>query len=124
MAESRTRTIQHNGRAIVLLDFSGLAGLDLWQQEVERARSFIAAHPADGTLFTLTDVSDVRYDRDIVQMVKGLAAHNKPYVRAAAVVATSAVNRSVISMVALLTKRRLQAFATRGEALDWLAKQD
>jgi hypothetical protein len=119
----RIRRIEHQGRQVALLDFSGVNDPAEWAREVANARSLVAAHPANGTLLTLTDVTDVRYDKEIVQMFRELAAHNKPYVRAAAVITPSALNRSVISMVGVVTRRKLQAFDTRSAALDWLVQQ-
>ena len=119
----RIRLIEHRGQTVALLDFSAVNDPADWHREVENARALVARHPPDGTLLTLTDVSDVRYDKEIVQLFKQLAAHNKPYVRAAAVVASSALNRSVIAMVGVLTKRKLQAFDARPAALEWLVQQ-
>jgi hypothetical protein len=119
----RIRHIEHQGRQIVLLDFSGLTAASDWEVEVAKARALVASHPPDNSLLTLTDVTDVGYDKRIVQLFKQLSDQNKPYVKAAAVVANSSLNRSVISLVAMLTKRSVHAFDRREEALEWLVQQ-
>jgi hypothetical protein len=83
----------------------------------------MAQQTADGSHYTLTDVTRTRYDRQIVERFKEFTTHNRPYVRAAAVVSDSGIHRAAISMLALFSRRRLTVFDTRAAALVWLAEQ-
>ena len=117
----RTRVVDHRGRRIILFDFSGITDPAHGLAEVSKATAFMAAQPCDGSHFTCTDVTATRYDREIVEACKAFSAHNRPYVKASAVVSDSTIHRAAISMIALVTKRKLPVFETREAALDFLA---
>ena len=120
---SRIQTIDHRGRQVILLDFSGISLPSEWTAAVAEARRFFSALPADGSALTLTDVSGTRYNRDTVESMKALTVANEPYVRVGAVVNTSVMHRAVIGMIALFARRRFEVFETRDQALDWLVAQ-
>ena len=72
---------------------------------------------------TLTDVTDTRYDRKIVEAFKQMTTLNRAIVRAAAIVSNSSIHRAAISMIALFSRRKLHVFDSRAQDLDWLAVQ-
>jgi hypothetical protein len=119
----RTRFVEHRGHRIVLVDFRGLTVPTLALPELEKVRRFFAALPADGSHLTLTDVRDTRYNGEIVQAFKELTTHNRPYVKAAAVVTNTLFHQVAISTVALFSKRILQRFDEVEPAMDWLVAQ-
>jgi hypothetical protein len=123
MAEERTRFIEYQGRRIVLLDFTDLTVEAECLAEIAKARQFFAAQTPDGTLLTMTDGTGARYTSKVMEALKQLAAHDKPYVRAGAAVTTSRLHRVVVTAVAIFTGRHLPVFATRQEAMAWLVKQ-
>ena len=107
----------------MLLDFVGITGTAAGVAAAEEAQAFVARLPRDGSHFTLTDVRETVYDRQIVEAFKRLTAHNRPYVRAAAVVTDSKLHRAAISMIAIVSRRKLAVFETREAALEYLARQ-
>lgn len=120
---TRTRFLDHDGVRIILLDFQRITDPADGLAAVAEAQRFIARLVPDGTHYTLTDARQARYNREIVEALKGLTTHNRPYVRAAAVVTDSATHRAVITMVAMLTRRKLAVFETREAALEYLARE-
>lgn len=119
----RVRFIDHGSLRVVLLDFQGITDKTQGLAHVDEARAFVARLPKDGSHYTLTDVRETRYDREIVDAFKQLTAHNRPYVRAAAVVSNSAIHRAAISLVAAISRRKLAVFETREAALEYLARE-
>lgn len=119
----RVRFIDHKGRRIILLDFAGITDPDQGLAAVAEATKFIGAQPVGGDTMTLTDVTQTRYDRKIVDAFKEMTTRNRPIVRTAAIVSDSSLHRAAISMIALVSRRKLQVFDSRAEALDWLASQ-
>lgn len=119
----RMRFIEHKGRRIALLDFSGITDPDEGLAAVATATRFVGAQPVGGDTMTLTDVTNTRYDRKIVEAFKEMTALNRPIVRAAAIVTNSSLHRAAISMIALFSRRKLEVFESREQALEWLAKQ-
>jgi hypothetical protein len=120
----RVRFIEHQGKRIILLDFSGMTDVVQGLATVAEATRFIGTQPAGGGTLTLTDVTDTRYDRQIIEAFKKMTAKNRPIVKTAAIVSNSSLHRAAISMIALFSRRKLEVFDSRAQALDWLATQD
>jgi hypothetical protein len=119
----RVRFIEHKGKRIVLLDFSGMVDPVEGMQVITEATRFIGAQPVGGGTLTLTDVTKTRYTREIIEAFKEMTVKNRPIVKAAAIVSDSALHRAAIAMVALFSRRKLQVCDSRAQALDWLATQ-
>jgi hypothetical protein len=52
-----------------------------------------------------------------------MTARNRPIVRSAAIVSNLSLNRAAIGMIALFSRRKLDVFDSRPQALDSLATQ-
>jgi hypothetical protein len=118
----RTRFIEHRGERILLLDYSGVTDPAEALEEIAKSRALIATQPPK-SLLTLTHVRGARYNREIVTAMKELAAHNKPYVRAGAVVGLAPLHRIVYQAVMKFSGRNIPAFDDLEEARDWLVAQ-
>ena len=118
----RTRFIEHRGHPILLLDYNGITDPDEALQEIAKSQAFVATQPPS-SLLTLTQVHGARYNREIVGAMKELAAHNKPYVRAGAVVGLSPLHRIVYTAVMKFSGRNLPAFDDAEQAKDYLVEQ-
>ena len=71
---SQMQVIRHEGRSIVLVDFTGLQTPTQWTEAVAEARRFFRTLPADGSALPLADVSGTRYNRE-PRIGDGLADH-------------------------------------------------
>ena len=120
---NRTRFIDNAGQRVILLGFEGITDEALGLAVVAEAREFIGRLVPDKSHFTLTDVTATTYNKRIVEAFKELTLHNRPYIKAAAIVSDSALHRAAISMIAIISRRKLEVFETRAAALAWLATQ-
>lgn len=120
LAAARIKFVTHQGRRVLFLDYSqrDAAGLNTLSEEGHRV---ISREPPN-SLLTLTDVTGTSFDQESVELLKARVAANAPYVRRAAVVGLSGLQRLIYEAVKLFTKRNIRAFSTRQEALDWLIK--
>jgi len=118
----RIRFVEHRGARILFMDFSEMNAPGEALRELEKARRLIATQEP-GSLLTLTDVTGTRYDGDIIAAFQALAAHNKPYVRAAASVTRTPLQLVALRASAIHSRRNLRAFGDLDEARDWLATQ-
>ena len=118
----RIRFIEHRGKRILLIDYSGIRRTDEAIATIEHVRAFVARQPPR-SLLLLSDVKDTHYNSAVLQKMKELAAANEPFVKASAVVGMSGLHRIAYQGVILLTRRKVQTFDTRDEAMDWLAEQ-
>jgi hypothetical protein len=118
----RTRFIEHRGKQVLLLDYSGIRHPPEAVAEIDKSKRFVARHPPK-SLRVLTDTTDAHYDSAVVQALKELAAHDEPYVIASAVVGVTGLKKVVLTGVNLFSKRKIVMFDTRPHALDWLVEQ-
>ena len=119
----RVSIIEHRGKQIVFLDFSGIRNPAEGPGIIEGVKAWFAQQPPTQQLRTLTDVTGSHYDARTLEALKGLAAHNKPYVGVAAAVVQTALHRVAMNVAAMFARRKFTAFASREQALDWLVEQ-
>jgi len=114
----RIRFIQHNSKEILFLDFSQCKINEI-PAIIEQSKAVIRVRP-EHSLLTLTDVTDTRFDEKVSQQMKDFTAHNKPYVKAAAVVGITGLKKILFGAAMAFSKRKLHAFDSIEEAKDWL----
>ena len=124
---SGSRFIEHGNKQILLQDFSNLTDVDEGLRVVAAARGFVAALAArpgpPPQLLVLTTVANSPFNPGLVEALKEIAVHHKPYVRASAIVGLTAVTRLMHRIVTMFSGRVIRAFETREQALDWLVQQ-
>jgi hypothetical protein len=112
----RVRTIEHG---IILLDFSGISDPDRELHRSGEAKKLISSQPR-GQALVLTDVTGSNFSQRSIDSLKDLVQHNKPYVKASALVGLSALTRVVFRAVMALTGRDIRVFETREQAIAYL----
>lgn len=117
----RVQFIEHKGKKILQLDLSGCRA-DEVIPVIEHARTVIRKQPPR-SLYTLTNVTGAGFNNAVTEALKQFAAHNKPYVAAAAVVGISGLNRIIYNAVMKFTGRTFNAAPSLDEAKDWLASR-
>jgi len=115
----RVTFIQHKGAEILFLDFSGCKTAEV-HPVIEKATAVIASRP-EKSLLTLVNVTDMRFDDALTRRMKAFTVHNKPYVRASAVVGVTGIKKIMFQAILHFSKRKLHAFDTLDQAKDWLA---
>lgn len=121
----RARFIEHRGKRLLLLDYTGLgASLEEVQAEIAKTKQVISREPP-GSVLTLTDVRGSRINPANVRAMQELVRHNTPYVRwGAVVVGLSGVALTAFRAIQAVSRRRnLRAFNDLDEAKDWLVSQ-
>ena len=112
----RVRIVEHG---IVLLDFSGIAQPDKELHHSAEAKRVIASQPR-GQALVLTDVTGSNFSQAAIESLKDLVQHNKPYVKASALVGLSALTRVVFRALVALTRRDIRVFESRAQAIAYL----
>ena len=117
----RIRFLVHNGQRVLLLDFTRIEKSEDALKVIDHARKFVGRQ-LHNSLYTLSDITDSRYDRHVTAALQELAKHNKPYVIAGAAVGVSGLQKVVFqSILAFSGRKNIKLFDSRQSALDWLA---
>jgi hypothetical protein len=118
--EERVRFITHRGKRVLSIDYShcNVAQLKAIAEEGHR----MISRELLNSVRTLNDVTGTSFDHESVEALKSKVAANTPYVRRAAVVGISGLQRLIYEAVKLFTRRNIPLFSTREEALDWLVQ--
>lgn len=118
MEKSRIKFIEHDLKEILLLDFSN-SNPDEVLKTIDYAKDVIRTRP-EKSLLTLTDVTNARFNDKVSEGMKEFAHHNKPYVRAGAVVGVTGLQKIIFRAVMAFSKRKFEAFDDREKAAVWL----
>lgn len=122
---ARSRFIEHRGKRMLLLDYSGLGGdpAEL-QAEIDRSKAMIAQED-EGAVLTICDVRGSRITPTNVRAMQQLVQHNTPFVRWGAVVIglTGVYLTAFRATQALSRRKNLRAFNDVDAAKEWLAQQ-
>jgi hypothetical protein len=112
----RIRLIEHG---IVLQDLSGLTSPHDGLPFIEEARAFMERQ-ARGETLVLTDVAGSTFNPEVIDAMKALAEHHKPWVLASALVGLTPIMRIVYRAVVALTRREIFVCETRAEGVAYL----
>jgi hypothetical protein len=119
-AASRVQFITHRGKRVLSIDYSR-SGVEGMKAVAEEGHRVIALEPPNSVL-TLNDVTGASFDQESVEVLKSRVAANAPYVKRAAVIGISGLQRLIYEAVQMFTKRSIRAFSSREEALDYLTE--
>jgi len=122
MGTERVKFITHDKKEILFLDFSNTLPHEVLQT-IEDAKRVIRTRP-EGSLLTLTDVTNARFNEAVGDGLKQFTAHNKPYVKAGAVVGVTGLKRIIFSAVVTFSRRNIEAFDDIEQAKHWLANSN
>jgi hypothetical protein len=121
VAAGRVRFIEHEGKRVLFINYShcDVALLKAVSEEMHR----VIAREQPGSVLTLNDVTGTTFDKESVAVLQSKVAANAPYVKRAAVIGISGLQRLIYEGVQAFSKRRIPHFDTRDEALSWLVEQ-
>ena len=120
METDRVKFITHQEKEILFLDFSNSQAHEIIKI-IEDAKRVISAKPQN-SLLTLTDVTNARFDEAVNSGMKEFTAHNRPYVKAAAVVGITGLKKIIFGAVMAFSKRNLASFDDVEQAKHWLVE--
>jgi hypothetical protein len=89
---------------------------------IAAARGFMAQQRR-GEMLVLTDVSGTTFDQDVIDAIRELADHNRPWVKASALIGVTPLMRIVYRALLAVTRREIQIFETRAAAIAYLLEK-
>ena len=111
-------------KSFIYIDLSGIRSNDEFTERVKVIMPEIAKHP-ENSLYTITNVENVRFDSKTKEIVAEYMSVNKPYVKYGAVIGIDGIKKIMINAIFTLSKRSNMHFAfTKEQAIEWLLKQE
>jgi len=117
----RLHFIEHAGKQVLLIDFGGCSREQIFALLAD-IQATIAEQPRDSVL-TLADFRDAHIDKAIATRMKEVLVFDRPYVRRSAWVGTDNLPKVFYENFRHFSQRDFPLFASREEALDWLARE-
>ncbi|MGB3181948.1 MAG: hypothetical protein WBB45_11195 [Cyclobacteriaceae bacterium] len=113
--------IHHNGAKIVHNDMSYASPEEVihcCEKSIETMKQF-----DHGSAHVLADCSGMRFNSDVIQIVKNTTKTNRPYVRTTAVVGLEGFTKILVKVVISFSGRDMKICDSVGQAKDWLAER-
>jgi hypothetical protein len=120
IAPGRVRFIEHQGQRVLFINYSHCDGAMLKAVAEEGHRVIALEQP--NSVLTLSDVTGTTFDKESVAVLQAKVAGNAPYVRRAAIIGISGLQRLIYEGVQAFSRRRIPLFESRQEALRWLVE--
>jgi len=112
-----------DGRNFIYLDLSGFKENSEYKEFVAVAKESIAKY-AEYSLFTITNIRDVKFDTETKKIIAEWMKSNKPYVKCGAVIGFDGIKRIVVNAIFKMGGRKnMTFFPNREQAVEWLLKQ-
>ena len=118
----RTQQINHNGKTIYFMDFSGLRDVHEIKGVITQSVAHIRSKPSQ-SVFTLTNIKDMHFSSEIKEMFTDFVKGNKPFVKAGAVVGLNGLQQIIYNGMMKITGRDIKSYNTLDSAKDWLANK-
>lgn len=117
----RINYLDHKGKTLICIDFSKCSPKEtlLVISEIKK----IVAHQTPGSVLTLINVADMLFDKNTKQIMQNLAAHNRLFAKAEAVIGATGILKVIYDTVVADKKNKVKMFDTKETAKDWLAEQ-
>lgn len=108
---------------VLSLDF---AKLDIKEAyEVINYSAGIVEKMPKNSICTLTNITEAKFNQDLIDALKKFAQKNKPHVIAGAVIGVDGIKKTLFNAILKVTGRQnLKMFDNENDALTWLASQN
>jgi len=120
----RVEVFTQAGKNFVYIDFSGLSSDDDFLEVIKIAEPAISKHP-EHSVYTITNISNLRFDTHTKEIAAKYTGNNKPYVKYGVVIGLDGIKKMMAHAVFKLSGRSNFSFAfSREGAIEWLLQQD
>jgi len=112
------------GKNFVYIDFSGLCTDQAFLEVIKIAEPVIAKYPKQ-SVYTITNIANLRFDSHTKEIAGTYTAHNKPYVKHGVLIGLDGIKKMMAHAVFKLSGRTNFSFAFSKEgAIEWVLKQE
>jgi hypothetical protein len=118
----RVRFLTHQGKQVLLVDYSGCTRQTVL--DILTAREPLVLAQPKGSVLLLVDATGAQFSKDTIEEIKIVAVRERDRVKRAAVVGVEGVPKVFVDAVRTFSSREYRPFPTREAALDWLVQEE
>jgi hypothetical protein len=118
--DERIRFITHEGKQILLVDFTNCPAHEV-EQIARNVPNHVTTQPR-GSVLLLADFTGASIDVEAIRAMKESAVFDKPYIRRSAWVGAEKVPEVLYENLKSFSRREFPMFKTCQDALSWLVK--
>ena len=119
----RIEEFSQEEKNFIYLDFSGIFTNEKLIELIETFKPVIAKY-RENSLYTISNINNIRFDSESGKIVADYLKHNKPYVKHGAIIGLDGVKKNMLSCLIKSSGRNMHFAFTKERAIEWLLKQD
>jgi len=122
--DNRIEEFMLDGKNFIYLDLSEFKENNEYKEFVEVAKKRMAKY-AECSLFTITNIRNVKFNSETKKIVAEWMQHNRLYVKHGAVIGFDGIKRMLVNTIFKMSGRKnMMFFPNREQAVEWLLKQE
>ena len=119
----RFEEFNRDGKNIIYIDLSELRCNDEFVAVTKGIQEAIAKH-SPGSLYTITNIENVRYDSASKKIITAYLEHNKPYVKHGIIIGLDGIKKMMLATLFKISGRKNLTFAySKENAIEMILKQ-
>jgi hypothetical protein len=123
MIMDRIEEFAYGGKSFIFFDLSNFKSNDEFTELIEAAKPIVRKY-AERSLYTITNIKNLRFDTTTKRIVADWMSNNKPYIAYGAVIGVDSIKQIMLNAVfALSGRRNMHIASTKEEAIEWLLLQ-
>ena len=111
----RVEEFTQAGKQFVYINFSGLASDKDFKDVINVAEPVIAKYP-EKSVYTITNIANLKFDTNTKQIAAKYTKNNKPYVKFGVIIGLDGIKKMMAMTVMKLSERKNYSFAFSKEA--------
>ena len=120
----RVQEFSQDGKIFVSIDFSGLSADEDFFKVIELAVPMIAKHP-EKSVYTITNIDNLRFDTHTKEIAVNFMEQNKPYVKCGVITGLDGIKKMMARTVMMKSGRTNMYFTfSEEQAIEWLLRQE
>jgi len=120
----RVEEFTREGRNFVYIDFSGYKQAEDFSMLISKSKLVISKYPGK-SLYTITNITNVRIEPIIKDMMVEYLENNKPYVKYAVVIGMDGIKKMVANAIIKLSGRNNISFSlSKEQAIDFILQNN
>jgi hypothetical protein len=119
----RSQIIQHQGKNIFYMNFSGLRTEEEIKHVISESKLFIRSQISQ-SVYGLANIENMHFNNEIKELFSDFVKGNKEYMVASAVLGVSGLKQIVFNGLMKMTGREVKSFNNINVAKDWLVARN